>query len=37
MSRSAPETVGCERNVTELRLIRSNRLFWRSFWGVKKK
>lgn len=29
-------TVGLTVDVTALRLIRSNRLFWRSFRGVKK-
>ena len=30
-------TVGLAVDVTALRLIRSNRLFWRSFRGVKNK
>lgn len=36
MRRSAPETVEFAVDVTALRLIRSNRLFWRSFGGEKK-
>lgn len=36
MRQSAPETVGLAVDVAALRLIRSNRLFWRSFRGAKK-